>query len=90
MRNEDLEVQFRTGRSTGSVRFEAVKVWLTAQGFDVNVVPLDAMITIGGGQVTADVYERSGRDLRIVEQTLPLVSAPSDLVMGVPGTDFVG
>lgn len=78
-----MDVQFKAGRAVGSVRHEAVKAWLTAQGFDVNEVPLDATITIDGEQVTADVYKRDSKGWVLVAKTRALVSEPSDLVMGV-------
>lgn len=77
------DVAFSAGRDFRSPRHQAVKAWLLEQGFDLNMVPLDALITIEGDQVTADVYERVGKDLRITQKTLRLASEPSDLVMGI-------
>jgi hypothetical protein len=79
-------VQFQSGTWRDAERFEAVKVWLTAQGFDVNSVVMDTPVTIEDGKVSVEVYAR-GEDGRLKNvretQTRDLVSEPSDLVMGV-------
>lgn len=85
----DEPVQFKAGTHRPAKRFEAVKAWLTEQGFDVNEVPLDALIAVEAGRVTVAVFARDedGRLLnRQTTQTRDLVSDPSDLVMGVTGS----
>lgn len=81
-------VQFKTGGHRPADRFEAVKEWLTAQGFDINEIPLNSLVVIEDGKVTVEVYARNaaGRLKNIRNtHTRALVSEPSDLVLGVMG-----
>jgi hypothetical protein len=73
-----MMVQFTAGRNPGSERHQAVCAWLIENGFDINVVPLDALVTISGDQLTVDVYD----ERKLTQRSVTLVSEPSALVRG--------
>jgi len=74
---------FTLGRdSFGSPRHAAICDWLKENGFDINIVPMDALVTISGDRLTIDVFD--GKPTRhLTQQTVTLVSEPSALVRGV-------
>src|SRR2546426_633844 len=76
---------FRLGRDQGSPRHEAVCAWLTENGFDINVVPIDALATISGDRLTVDVFDGSAKR-HLTQRTVTLVSEPSALVRAEPDT----
>lgn len=70
---------FTAGWDPGSERHKAVCAWLTENGFDINVVPMDAFVSISGDRLTVDVYDEHNR---LTQRTVKLVSEPSALVRG--------
>ena len=70
---------FTAGWDPGSERHRAVCAWLTENGFDINVVPMDAFVNIEGDQLTVDVYDEHKR---LTQRTVTLIAGPSALVRG--------